>query len=159
MGDAHQHGPLPDDRDGITHHFVIFAKEGEETIEHNGYLTVDCHPDGCVGQIFLKMNRIGSAENGLATQWAAAVSRMLEMGVPLEELVKEYRGQAFHPSGPTRTPSIRFARSPVDYIARYLERRFIKKLPLELTDAEKGEPDDGSNSPPPFGDFGGEFGK
>ena len=114
---------LPDDRQGLTHRFVI--KSSDEVSK--GYLTVGLYPDGRVGEVFLKMDKQGGTVSGFCDAWAIAISLLLQTGTPLETIVAKYRGARFEPSGLTETPDIRSCSSPVDYAVRYLEQRFLAK--------------------------------
>jgi ribonucleoside-diphosphate reductase alpha chain len=50
----------------------------------------------------------------------------LQYGVPLASLVSKFRGVHFEPAGLTGNPAIPTASSLVDYIFRWLERRFLE---------------------------------
>lgn len=117
---------LPAERQGITHAFAIHTPEGR----HKGYITVGLYDDGSVGEVFLKLDQQGSQVSGFCDAWSIAVSMLLQTGTSLETACRKFRGARFEPSGRTETPGIRVALSPVDYAARYLERRFVSKLPL-----------------------------
>jgi ribonucleoside-diphosphate reductase alpha chain len=45
--------------------------------------------------------------------------------VPLQELVDKFSHVRFEPSGMTRNPDVRFAKSIVDYIFRWLAAKFL----------------------------------
>jgi ribonucleoside-diphosphate reductase alpha chain len=113
---------LPDERKGITHRFVIKTQENEVV---KGYVTVSFFSDGRIGEVFVKMDRQGSRVSGFVDAWAIAVSMLLQSGTSLEDICRKFRGAQFEPYGMTETETIRFARSPVDYIARWLEIKFI----------------------------------
>src|SRR5204863_5068001 len=49
----------------------------------------------------------------------------LQYGVPLQALVDKFSHVRFEPSGMTRNPEIRFAKSIVDYIFRWLASKFL----------------------------------
>ena len=117
---------LPDERSGVTHKFRIVGDAGAK-----GYVTVGLYDDGSVGEIFVKMDKQGSQLSGWADCWAIAVSMLLQNGVPLNEICRKFKGVKFEPSGVTdsQDPDLRFAGSPVDYISRYLERRFVAAEP------------------------------
>jgi hypothetical protein len=128
---------LPSERSGITHKFVIKDVDLEGHIEEiKGYLTVNMYPDGRVGEIFLKMDKQGGQVSGFCDAFSIAFSMLLQSGTPLEELCRKYRGASFRPSGYTDNKNIRQARSPVDYVARYLEMRFVD---TELVDDDEEE--------------------
>lgn len=128
---------LPAERQGVTHAFAIHTPEGR----HKGYITVGLYDDGSVGEVFLKLDQQGSQVSGFCDAWSIAVSMLLQTGTSLETVCRKFRGARFEPSGRTETPGIRVALSPVDYAARYLERRFVSKLPL--TDDDAGPPAEG----------------
>lgn len=100
-----------------------------ERIERfKGYVTVGLYEDGRVGEIFVKMDKQGSQISGFVDCWAIGISMLLQSGVPLEEICQKYKGAKFEPSGITdsKHPDLRFVGSPVDYIVRWLEQRFVK---------------------------------
>src|SRR6476469_9008286 len=108
---------LPDERHAITHKFDIAG--------HEGYITVGLFADGQPGEIFLVMAKEGSTISGFADAFAQAISYALQYGVPLQALVDKFSHVRFEPSGMTRNPEIRFAKSIVDYIFRWLASKFL----------------------------------
>jgi ribonucleoside-diphosphate reductase alpha chain len=108
---------LPDERRAITHKFDIQG--------HEGYITVGLFEDGQPGEIFLVMAKEGSTISGFADAFAQAISYALQYGVPLQALVDKFSHVRFEPSGMTRNPEIRFAKSIVDYIFRWLATKFM----------------------------------
>jgi ribonucleoside-diphosphate reductase alpha chain len=108
---------LPDERRAITHKFDIQG--------HEGYITVGLFEDGQPGEIFLVMAKEGSTISGFADAFAQAISYALQYGVPLQALVDKFSHVRFEPSGMTRNPEIRFAKSIVDYIFRWLASKFM----------------------------------
>jgi ribonucleoside-diphosphate reductase alpha chain len=108
---------LPDERQAITHKFDIAG--------HEGYITVGLFEDGQPGEIFLVMAKEGSTISGFADAFAQAISYALQYGVPLQALVDKFSHVRFEPSGMTRNPDIRFAKSIVDYIFRWLASKFL----------------------------------
>jgi ribonucleoside-diphosphate reductase alpha chain len=77
------------------------------------------------GEIFLVMAKEGSTISGFADAFAQAISYALQYGVPLQALVDKFSHVRFEPSGMTRNPEIRFAKSIVDYIFRWLASKFL----------------------------------
>jgi ribonucleoside-diphosphate reductase alpha chain len=77
------------------------------------------------GEIFLVMAKEGSTISGFADAFAQAISYALQYGVPLQELVDKFSHVRFEPSGMTRNPDVRFAKSIVDYIFRWLAAKFL----------------------------------
>ncbi len=110
---------LPDERQAITHKFDIQG--------HEGYITVGLFEDGQPGEIFLVMAKEGSTISGFADAFAQAISYALQYGVPLQALVDKFSHVRFEPSGMTRNPEIRFAKSIVDYIFRWLATKFLSQ--------------------------------
>jgi len=108
---------LPDERHALTHKFDIQG--------HEGYITVGLFEDGQPGEIFLVMAKEGSTISGFADAFAQAISYALQYGVPLASLVDKFSHVRFEPSGMTRNPEIRFAKSIVDYIFRWLASKFL----------------------------------
>ncbi|MBP1634543.1 MAG: nrdJ [Acidobacteria bacterium] len=108
---------LPDERQAITHKFEIAG--------HEGYITVGLFEDHTPGEIFLVMAKEGSTISGFADAFAQAVSYALQYGVPLQVLVDKFSHVRFEPSGITRNPQVRIAKSIVDYVFRWLATKFL----------------------------------
>ena len=108
---------LPDERHSLTHKFDIAG--------HEGYITVGLFEDGTPGEIFLVMAKEGSTISGFADAFAQAVSYALQYGVPLQALVDKFSHARFEPSGMTKNPEVRFAKSIVDYIFRWMASKFL----------------------------------
>ena len=108
---------LPDTRNAITHKFDISG--------HEGYITVGLYEDGTPGEVFITMSKEGSTIGGLMDSLATLVSVALQYGVPVESLVRKFEHTRFEPSGMTRNRDIPIAKSPVDYIFRWLAMEFI----------------------------------
>ena len=108
---------LPDERQAITHKFEISG--------HEGYITIGLFEDGSPGEIFLVMAKEGSTISGFADAFAQAVSYALQYGVPLQVLVDKFTHVRFEPSGMTKNAEVRFAKSIVDYIFRWMATKFL----------------------------------
>src|SRR2546429_9413183 len=54
-----------------------------------------------------------------------SVSLGLQYGVPLEVYVSKFSHMRFEPSGPTNDADIRVAKSLVDYIFRWMGKKFL----------------------------------
>jgi ribonucleoside-diphosphate reductase alpha chain len=132
---------LPDERHALTHKFDIAG--------HEGYITVGLFEDGQPGEIFLVMAKEGSTISGFADAFAQAISYALQYGVPLQALVDKFSHVRFEPSGMTRNPEIRFAKSIVDYIFRWMASKFLSNEAQfhagvngrELEDGVRAEPE------------------
>lgn len=104
---------LPDTRRSLTHKFTIAG--------HEGYVTVGFYPDSNrPGEVFLEMSKSGSTVGGLMDSIGMLMSLCLQYGVPTEKLIGKLSGQKFEPSGITTYRDIPFARSIIDYVARWL---------------------------------------
>jgi ribonucleoside-diphosphate reductase alpha chain len=108
---------LPDERQAITHKFDIAG--------HEGYITVGLFENGQPGEIFLVMAKEGSTISGFADAFAQAISYALQYGVPLQALVDKFSHVRFEPAGMTKNPDVRFAKSIVDYIFRWMASKFL----------------------------------
>jgi ribonucleoside-diphosphate reductase alpha chain len=122
---------LPDERQAVTHKFSIAG--------HEGYLTVGLYEDGTPGEIFITMSKEGSTISGLMDAFATSVSMALQYGVPLRVLTEKFSHMRFEPSGFTGNKDIPIAKSILDYIFRWLDKKFllpdkqIRKLDVENT--------------------------
>ncbi|MFY9583206.1 MAG: vitamin B12-dependent ribonucleotide reductase [Candidatus Acidiferrales bacterium] len=126
-----QRRKLPSERHSITHKFSIGG--------HEGYITVGMYEDGAPGEIFIKMAKEGSTLSGFMDGFALSISIGLQYGVPLKALVDKLINTRFEPSGYTGHPAIPYAKSVLDYIARWLGGRFISADYLTQNGAANGE--------------------
>jgi ribonucleoside-diphosphate reductase alpha chain len=128
---------LPDERQAITHKFSIAG--------HEGYITVGLYEDGTPGEIFITMSKEGSTISGLMDAFATSASMALQYGVPLRVLVEKFSHMRFEPSGFTGNREIPIAKSILDYIFRWLGKKFLppEELPSNIDDGthiENGVP-------------------
>ena len=119
IAEAPRRRRLPDERNAITHKFDIAG--------HEGYITVGLYEDGLPGEIFIVMAKEGSTISGFADAFAQAISYALQYGVPLQDLVDKFSHVRFEPSGMTKNPDVRFAKSIVDYIFRWMATKFLSQ--------------------------------
>lgn len=142
---------LPDDREGVTHHFAIATGQPAPNDWLDCYISVGLYPkrsckcipakDWCewcswpsnkpepdrVGEIFVKIGKSGDLLAAL-DQWAVAMSVALQLGAG-PELFRKFVGQRFEPAGITRgTEKIRQCSSVVDYVARWVLMRFYEEV-------------------------------
>jgi ribonucleoside-diphosphate reductase alpha chain len=108
---------LADERQAITHKFSVGG--------HEGYLTVGLFEDGQPGEIFITMSKEGSTLSGLMDAFATMVSLALQYGVPVKVLTNKFSHVRFEPSGITNNKDIRFAKSVIDYIFRWMALKFL----------------------------------
>jgi ribonucleoside-diphosphate reductase alpha chain len=117
LNEAPRRHRLPDERQSITHKFDIAG--------HEGYITVGLYEDGQPASCSSTMAKEGSTISGFADAFAQAISYALQYGVPLQDLVDKFSHVRFEPSGMTRNPDVRFAKSIVDYIFRWMAAKFL----------------------------------
>jgi ribonucleoside-diphosphate reductase alpha chain len=137
---------LPDERSSITHKFRVGEQEG--------YITVGLFEDGQPGEVFITISKEGSTVSGLMDTVAMLTSYALQYGVPIGTLATKLKNTRFEPYGLTGNPEIPHATSLVDYLFRWMDRRFggrqagdadgAAQLPLPEGSAGLGCPECGS---------------
>jgi ribonucleoside-diphosphate reductase alpha chain len=121
---------LPTRRKGYTQK----AKIGGHTV----FLRTGEYDDGRLGEIFLDMNKEGSALRAFINNFAISVSLGLQYGVPLEEYVDAFTFTKFEPAGMVQgNDAIKNATSILDYVFRelavsYLGRDDLAHVPPEI---------------------------
>ncbi|MFY9531669.1 MAG: vitamin B12-dependent ribonucleotide reductase [Candidatus Acidiferrales bacterium] len=136
-----QRRKLPSERESITHKFSIGG--------HEGYLTVGKYADGTPGEIFIKMAKEGSTLSGIMDAFALSVSIALQYGVPMRALVDKFVNSRFEPAGYTGNPEIRYAKSIVDYIGRWLGSKFISRDYTDVPEANEAAAQPAALAPTP----------
>lgn len=110
---------MPETRAGITHKFTIEGKHGRV----KGYIFVGLFEDGKPGELFINLDKRDDRV------WANALSILtslaLQSGIPLEKIIDKMQFQNGEPSGFTKHPQIRVAKSIVDYVFRWMGYQFI----------------------------------
>jgi ribonucleoside-diphosphate reductase alpha chain len=114
---APQRHRLPEERTEVGRKFRVG--------DYEGYIHVGLYDDATPGDVFVDIAKEGTALAGLMNSFMIAISLGLQYGVPLEVFVSKYAHMRFEPSGPTNDPDIRVAKSIVDYIFRWLGKRFL----------------------------------
>lgn len=109
---------LEDERMSVTHKFTVGGQDG--------YFHVGLYADGTPGELFINIAKAGSTLHGLVDMAATAVSLGLQYGVPLDTIIDKFKGVRFEPSGFTGNTMIPRADSLADYLARWLEERFLR---------------------------------
>jgi ribonucleoside-diphosphate reductase alpha chain len=134
---------LPDDREGVTHHFVIMSAHPDGgTYDVDGYITTGQYPDGRLGELFVKVGK-SDGSHAMLDQWAISVSYALQYGAPLDGFLGKFVGARFEPSGATKNKEIPRCTSPVDYVARYLLLRYGTPEMLAVAEEEAAERENG----------------
>ncbi len=108
---------LPDDRVEVGRKFKVG--------EYEGYIHVGLFEDGTPGDIFVDIAKEGTTLAGLMNSFMISVSLGLQYGVPLEVYVSKFSHMRFEPSGMTNDSDIRVAKSIVDYIFRWMGKKFL----------------------------------
>jgi ribonucleoside-diphosphate reductase alpha chain len=108
---------LPEDRTEVGRKFRVG--------DYEGYIHVGLYEDGTPGDIFVDIAKEGTALAGLMNSFMIAVSLGLQYGVPLEVYVSKFSHMRFEPSGMTNDPDIRTAKSIVDYVFRWMGKKFL----------------------------------
>jgi ribonucleoside-diphosphate reductase alpha chain len=108
---------LPDDRVEVGRKFRVG--------EYEGYIHVGLYDDGTAGDIFVDIAKEGTTLAGLMNSVMISVSLGLQYGVPLEVYVSKFSHMRFEPSGLTNDPDIRAAKSIVDYVFRWMGKKFL----------------------------------
>jgi ribonucleoside-diphosphate reductase alpha chain len=93
--------------------------------EYEGYIHVGLFPDGTPGDVFVDIAKEGTTLAGLMNALMISVSLGIQYGVPLEVYVSKFSHMRFEPAGLTNDPDIRVAKSLVDYIFRWLGKKFL----------------------------------
>ncbi len=120
---------LDDERQSITHHFVITSFEGDRDY----YVTCGLYPDGRLGEIFIRAGKEGSFSSAVLDALATIISIGLQYGLALETFCAKLRHIRCEPSGLVQGAPEGLAggagrkfiaQSPLDYLAAWLIWRF-----------------------------------
>lgn len=129
---ASEQEKLPARRKGYTQK----AKIGGNTI----FLRTGEYDDGRLGEIFLDMNKEGSALRAFINNFAISVSLGLQYGVPLEEYVEAFIFTKFEPAGMVNgNDAIKNATSILDYVFRELAISYLGRSDLAHVDQSNFE--------------------
>ena len=110
---------LPTTRRSLTHKFMIDNR-------YEFYVHAGLYHDGRVGEVWIDCSKEGSTLAGLMNNLGVAISIGLQYGIPLRVFVDKFCGMRYEPHGWTdNRPDIPIAKSPIDYLARWLGITFI----------------------------------
>jgi hypothetical protein len=116
----------------VTHkgviHYTVDSPDSELAPIHKElelYITVGLHPsDRRPRELFIRDGEKGHAYD----PWATAVSLILQMEPgSLPHLLRKFAHIRQEPSGMSENPLIGFAKSPYDYIARWMAAEFLTR--------------------------------
>lgn len=130
---------LPDERLGRTHKVTIPSPAVTITCpkcKHNlaedgppgnfeAYFTINDYPDGKVGEMFIRTSPEGSFARGMTDAFATAISMLIQVGYPLDQLVAKFINTRFEPQGLTNDATIPLAKSLLDFIFRWIGLRYL----------------------------------
>lgn len=111
---------LPVERSSINHHFKIG--------DLDGYIIVGLYENGKPAEVFLRMAKIGSTISGLLDNIGLLISLMIQYGIPLKDICEKLAYTRFEPDGYSGK-TLGFAKSITDYVARWIQWRFIDGQP------------------------------
>jgi len=120
--------PLPKERNATIHKARL--------ADTSFYVITGTYPSGDLGEVFIQVAKEGSTLSGLLDGLCVLFSIALQHGVPLETIIRKFRGMRFDPSGFTGDPEIPSASSILDYLARYLEKKFLTREEKEVEEDE-----------------------
>ncbi|MDZ4815671.1 MAG: ribonucleoside-diphosphate reductase, adenosylcobalamin-dependent [Verrucomicrobiota bacterium] len=66
---------------------------------HKGYLSVGVYPDGKCGEVFGRIGQTGTFSSGVLDAFCKAISIQLQYGIPLDDIIHDFRYMAFEPGG------------------------------------------------------------
>jgi ribonucleoside-diphosphate reductase alpha chain len=109
---------LPTRRQGITYEATVGGTKL--------YLRTGEYEDGSLGEIFVDSFKDGASYRSLLNCFSVAVSKALQYGVPLEELVDSFTYTRFEPAGHViGHDNIKNATSIIDFIFRTLGHQYL----------------------------------
>ena len=108
--------------------------EGNEELD--GYINVGLYPDGRPGEVFIKISKQGSTISGLMNTVGILTSMLLQYGVKVDVIARKLEHSRFEPSGRSQNSDIRYAKSVVDYIFRWLGTEFSDEYRQESNRAQ-----------------------
>ena len=108
---------LPSRRQNTNFKLRILTEKGSQAL----YLTVGFFEDSSVAEIFVTLNKTGTANRGYVDSMARSVSLGLQHGVPLSEYVEMFTGTQSSPKGYVKDyPSLRNCQGPIDLVFKVL---------------------------------------
>ena len=94
--------------------------------DYEGYIHVGLFEDGTPGDIFVDIAKEGTTLAGLMNSFMISVGLGLQYGVPLEVYVSKFSPHALRAErAMTNDADIRVAKSIVDYIFRWMGKKFL----------------------------------
>ena len=98
------------------------VRQGVKVGGHSLYVDVGRDSEGIVRAIFIDAYKTGTEQRAIMEVVSRLISLGLQYDLPLDKVVKLIRGTKFKPAGIVQGDSrVRFASSPLDFVAKYLE--------------------------------------
>ena len=114
---------------------------------HKVFLRTGEYDDGKLGEIFIDMYKEGASFRGLLNSFAILVSKALQYGVPLSELVDTFTFTRFDPAGPVQGhEAIKYSTSILDYVFRSLGYDYLHRSDFVHIKAVDEDHHNGHNS-------------
>jgi ribonucleoside-diphosphate reductase alpha chain len=113
---------LPAERNSVTHSVKIGTK--------SVYIIAGEYENGMLGELFIRIGKEGD-EDSIYGALSASVSIGLQHGIPLQVYVDKFKYQRMGEGGPTNNAKIPMCDSVIDYVAKWLEMKYLP--------SEKGE--------------------
>ncbi len=86
------------------------------------YVTTSFYEDGRLGEVYISAGRQGSLTKGLLDSMSTTISKVLQYGIPPQDIARMYRGQKYEPAGAvTGHPYIKFVDSISDLISKIID--------------------------------------
>ena len=105
------------------------------------YVTISFYEDGRLGEVYVSAGRQGSLAKGLLDSISTTISKMLQYGVPAQDISQMYRGQKFEPSGFVYGhPYIKMADSISDLISKIIDIELGDYSTCQVTPAAPTSP-------------------
>ena len=120
---------LLDSRKSVTHKFNVSG--------YKGYIIIGMYEDGRPGELFIEIAKEGSTVGGLCDAIGILTSLALQSGVPLDVLIRKFRGSCFEPSGGTTNPDIQITSSLMDYIFTWMGLWFSESFKKDYEQIQK----------------------
>jgi len=88
-----------------------------------GYIGIGFYPDSWkIGEVFVTLSKQNSTVHSFTAAVCKLMSKLLQYGMPLDELVDDFLWTPFHPSGPVLDdPDVRSCTSILDYVAKKMK--------------------------------------
>ncbi len=116
---------LSDVRPGLTRKFRIKYVDDLNTPRVlKFYVQTGLFPDGKLGEIFIRGDKMGDFNSGALDALATIMSIALQHGVPLRDMTTKLRNHRFGPAGFTGDAEFHSCTSMFDLIAQWLDRKF-----------------------------------